>query len=176
MNENSEGVAYRELDFMGGWGYRVGSDGSVWGRRKSGPGKKLYTDWRQLSLKTMWTGHLLANINRKWQRVHRLVLLAFVGECPPGHECRHLDDNPKNNNLSNLCWGTRQDNRTDMVRNGKSAKGEATNKAKVNVEQVRSIRLLHNAGDTLQTLSRQFGLSESQIGRIVKRLRWRHVE
>jgi HNH endonuclease/NUMOD4 motif len=30
-------------------------------------------------------------------RVHRLVLEAFVGPCPPGQECRHLNGNPSDN-------------------------------------------------------------------------------
>lgn len=38
--------------------------------------------------------------------VHRLVLETFVGPCPPGMQCLHKDDNPANNHLSNLSWGT----------------------------------------------------------------------
>lgn len=40
-------------------------------------------------------------------RVHRLVLEAFVGPCPPGMECRHFPDNDTaNNRLTNLGWAT----------------------------------------------------------------------
>ena len=49
--------------------------------------------------------------------VHRLVLETFVGPCPEGMECRHLNDNPADNRLSNLCWGTRTDNMFDRTRN-----------------------------------------------------------
>jgi len=45
--------------------------------------------------------------------VHRLVLLAFVGEAPEGMECRHLDGDAGNNMLDNLCWGTRTENMQD---------------------------------------------------------------
>ena len=34
--------------------------------------------------------------------VHRLVLEAFVGPCPKGQECRHIDGDPKNNKLQNF--------------------------------------------------------------------------
>lgn len=51
--------------------------------------------------------------------VHSLILEAFVGPCPPGMMSRHADDDPSNNNLSNLSWGTRSDNSYDAVRNGK---------------------------------------------------------
>lgn len=54
--------------------------------------------------------------NSLW--VHRLVLEAFVGPCPPGQVCCHWDDNPANNHLRNLRWGTKGDNTRDAVRNG----------------------------------------------------------
>jgi hypothetical protein len=50
--------------------------------------------------------------------VHRLVLEAFVGPCPDGCECRHLDGNSRNNALSNLAWGTSGENKLDEVRHG----------------------------------------------------------
>ncbi len=51
-------------------------------------------------------------------RVHRLVMEAFVGPLPEGMEVRHLDDDPDNNRLSNLVYGTRSENMLDRVRNG----------------------------------------------------------
>lgn len=50
--------------------------------------------------------------------VHRAVLQAFVGPCPDGMECRHLDGNPRNNYLENLAWGTPVENRADVIRHG----------------------------------------------------------
>lgn len=51
--------------------------------------------------------------------VHRLMLLALVGP-PPAAEYRalHYDDNPHNNVLANLYWGTMSENAFDRVRNG----------------------------------------------------------
>lgn len=43
--------------------------------------------------------------------VHRLVLEAFVGECPEGMECDHIDRNRSNNRLENLHWTTQEYNR-----------------------------------------------------------------
>lgn len=51
-------------------------------------------------------------------KVHRLVMEAFVGPCPEGLEVLHWDDNPANNHLSNLRYGTRSENVKDRVRNG----------------------------------------------------------
>lgn len=51
-------------------------------------------------------------------RVHRLVLEAFVGPRPEGHVARHLNGNPGDNRLANLCWGTELENADDKRRHG----------------------------------------------------------
>lgn len=50
--------------------------------------------------------------------IHRLVLLAFVGECPPGMQVLHGDGNPANNIISNLRYGSPSENNLDAVRHG----------------------------------------------------------
>ena len=66
--------------------------------------------------------------NHKYQNrdVHRLVLEAFVGEAPPGTEACHWNDDPADNRLENLRWGTSADNRLDSVRNGKHHEARKT--------------------------------------------------
>ena len=49
-------------------------------------------------------------------RVHTLVLEAFEGRCPPGMECRHLNDISFDNRRSNLAWGSRSQNIRDRRR------------------------------------------------------------
>lgn len=62
--------------------------------------------------------------------VHQLVLLGWAGPCPPGQQCRHLDDDSFNNrwrpgatddevraNGGNLVYGTWQQNIADRKRN-----------------------------------------------------------
>ena len=50
--------------------------------------------------------------------VHQLVLWAFVGVQEKGMEVRHLDNNPFNNRLENLAYGTKSDNMQDAVKCG----------------------------------------------------------
>lgn len=61
------------------------------------------------------SGHMFVYLGRGNKRyVHRLVLEAFVGPCPPGQECLHgPDHDPANNRLKNLRWGTRSQNMYD---------------------------------------------------------------
>lgn len=68
------------------------------------------------------SGHHLVMLGRGSPRlVHRLVLEAFVGPCPPGKECLHFDDVKSHNHLANLRWGTRSENLHDFHRNKRSA-------------------------------------------------------
>lgn len=70
---------------------------------------------------------LLKRGKAKQMRVHRAVLLAFVGEPPNENDvCRHLDGNTSNNRLENLAWGTQRDNMLDMVAHGRSEKAKRT--------------------------------------------------
>lgn len=90
----------------------IRSDGVVQRRR----GKMLSPARNQ-------SGHRMVALLRDGKRttglVHRLVLSAFVGACPDGMQGCHWDDNPANNSLKNLRWGTPSDNMHDRVRNGR---------------------------------------------------------
>ena len=67
----------------------------------------------------MPAGHLSVSLGKNnSQCVHKLVLLAFVGPTPKGHECLHGNGDPSDNRLANLRWGTRADNIRDAVRHG----------------------------------------------------------
>lgn len=59
-----------------------------------------------------------SRLNRKERSVHRLVLLAFVGEPPHDHEALHGDGTRANNRLENLRWGTRSENIADTHKTG----------------------------------------------------------
>lgn len=52
-------------------------------------------------------------------KIHRLVLLAFVGPPPAGKKNGlHKDDDPENNHLGNLRWGSHRENTYDSIENG----------------------------------------------------------
>lgn len=50
--------------------------------------------------------------------LHRLLATVFIQNPEGLPHVRHYDDNHLNNDLSNLKWGTYQDNHDDMFRNG----------------------------------------------------------
>jgi len=69
------------------------------------------------------------NGNAKRYSTHRLVLLAFVGQCPKGMESRHLNDIKTDNRLRNLKWGTRKENIADAFKNGIQMCGKGTKRS-----------------------------------------------
>lgn len=50
---------------------------------------------------------------------HRLVLEAWVGPCPPGLECGHLNGMAGDDRLENLLWVTPEENAHHRMRHGR---------------------------------------------------------
>jgi hypothetical protein len=55
--------------------------------------------------------------------VHRLVAQVYIPNPESKPLVMHLDDNPSNNRVENLRWGTYQDNSDDMVSKGRHLPG-----------------------------------------------------
>lgn len=122
------------------------------------------------------------NRAQQWYYRHaKRILTAFVGECPPGMECCHYDDNLRNNALSNLRWDTHGNNVKDAFRNGFQTElcseqaGEANSQSKLTAEMVREARLLRAAGWTYDMLSAKFKVTHGAIWHAVNRKTWQHV-
>lgn len=111
----------------------------------------------------------------KTECVHPLVLSAFRGPCPPGHIGGHRDGDPKNNLLTNLSWITRAENEEDKRRHGRMLIGSRNHQSKLTEKKARQIRLLHEQGVSGRKLAEIFSVSDTLIGRIVKRRTWKHV-
>lgn len=173
-----EQVEYRLIE--GFPAYRVGDDGSVWSRLARGH-SNLTATWSRLKPRVMDNecGHLAVDLRRVNRRhklyVHRLVLEAFVGPCPEGMQCRHLDGNPANNRVPNLAWGTPLENAADKRRHGRQTCGQSHPGAKLNVEAVRWVREQARIGRPYSEIAASLSVSKSTIGDIVCGKKWRHV-
>lgn len=100
------------------------------------------TGWDRLGRKRTFHGRVLAAaLSRRHKRlyvalcmdgrqctqmVHRLVLTAFVGPCPPGLEGCHSNGIATDNRLVNLRWDTHEANIQDLVRHGMHPKRQRT--------------------------------------------------
>ena len=68
--------------------------------------------------------HLSVTLGRKRQSVHRIVLKAFKGPCPQGCIGCRDDDDPSNNETTNLRWDTSLANAADKIRNSGKKRSE----------------------------------------------------
>lgn len=187
-------IEYRTIERFPG--YRFGSDGSVWtcwktvGRGKGvGFRRVMAQTWVQMRPWRLRNGYLqihLRDIDRRKRAttVHRAVLEAFAGPCPPGMECCHIDGVRSNNSIANLRWDTKSHNAADRDRHGTTARSERHSMAKLTAEIVRAIRADYDAVPvvairkpvgTLPALATKYGISKSAIGKIVRRETWEHV-
>ena len=107
--------------------------------------------------------------------VHRLVLEAFVGPRQEGMECRHLDGDPHNNRLDNICWGTHEENEKDKVRHGTICRGESVKHSKLKNGEVWLIKRLLFNGFRCKEIAKMFKVSSGCIGSIKTGKKWRHI-
>ena len=100
--------------------------------------------------------------------VHRLILETFVGPSPsPEAQGRHRDGNARHNALHNLTWGTQEDNWTDAKRHGSHRRY-----SKLTADQADEIKRRHAAGETGESLAREFEISATQVRNIAAGRQW----
>lgn len=165
-------------DIAGFPGYRIGNDGSVWSlRRKNG---KLGDVWKVLKPIALTTGYRCVGLylrNVSQQRIiHRLVLEAFVGPCPPGMEGCHNDGDQGNNHLGNLRWDTHKGNTSDRARHGTNRFGERHPRSKLTDAAVVVVLGELSQGLALTEIGKRHGVSFRTIWDVAQGKSWRHIQ
>lgn len=175
------GVEFRHIE---NWpGYIVGDNGTVWSCRSNNKHKNGWrTHWRKLSPGIV-LGYpqviLCCHGKQHQEKVHVLVLEAFVGPRPEGYECCHYDNNRANNHCSNLRWDTVSNNQKDSIRHGTchgaKVRGQNHPGAKFTDEDIRQIRQLRKCGLQYNEIAELFDVNVYTIGKIIRREKWAHV-
>ena len=102
--------------------------------------------------------------------VHRLVMLAFVGEPPSGHEVHHLNGDTSDNRVANLSYVKSNSHRSDHN------KGEHNFSAKLSEADVIRIRALYASRKYLQrTIAQMYGVHRQYISTIVRYRIWKNT-
>lgn len=122
-------------------------------------------------------GYLGVNLRRygvvnRPQLIHRLVAEAFLGPCPDGMECAHLDGNRQNPRLENLAWKTHKANEDDKERHGTRSRGVHRPLAKLSDDAVKVIIADTRAN---KHIAAEYGVDVSLISRVKRRKLWKHV-
>ena len=100
--------------------------------------------------------------------VARLVLLAFVGECPRGLESAHLNGIRHDNRLENLCWTTHTNNELH-----KKYHGTFNPRYKLSQAIMRDIATQVITGASVYAAAVKYGVSPSMIYKHLEGMTWR---
>ena len=129
-----------------------------------------------------WQGCLQVNgygkvgYKNKTMSTHRLAYLFYKGALIEGKVIMHSCDNRKCVNPDHLTQGTQQDNVDDYQKKGRHRvpKGENSPKAKLNRQQVLSIRN-QKGKKPERTLAKEFGVSQMTINKILRNQTWKNA-
>ena len=153
-------------------GYEITDDGRVWGKRFRRP----------MKLVSGQQGYLQVNLYRNGRahlgRVHRLVLQTFLGPCPAGMEACHKNGVNTDNRLSNLYWGTHQENMSDAVGQQRMGrlKGSQHPMAVLSEADALHIRTQYHAGGlTMRQLGDMHGVSRFAVSDLLRGKSWKHL-
>lgn len=132
-------------------------------------------------------GYGQIQVDGRLQKVHRVMWFVSHGPIPKGMVVRHVVcDNPPCCRVDHLALGTNADNSADMVRRGRqnsprgdrhglrlhpeaAPRGEHNGHAKLTDLQVEEIRRAYETGmRTQKQIAAEFGIGQSQVGRIVR--------
>lgn len=159
-------------------GYEINPDGEAWGCRKHS--RNPQGKWVKLapSLVCGYPALYLRKDGRKHAcYIHRLILETFVGPCPSGMECRHLNGIKTDNRLENLAWGTPGENMRDAIAHGvlRPRTGITNPNAKLDNDTVGEIRRMSTTGLGARKIAKQLGVGKSTVSRILLGAGWKHV-
>jgi len=147
--------------------YKVYEGGRVWSY-VSGKFLKPFTNERGLPIYGFgWHGVQIS--------MSRLLLTTFVRPPKQGEKALHWDDDPSNNALDNLRWGTDKDNKDDSKRNGTRAFGERMGTAKLTEKQVLEIINSPKYYGYARDLAKRFGVKKGTVVDIKRGLWWAHL-
>lgn len=103
--------------------------------------------------------------------VHRLVLETFTQETSMGRHARHLDNNKQNNAISNLKWGSAEENQADrrlVFDSGETG----IPYVKLNKSKANQIRILMAAGIPTADVADTFNMTPAAIRNVVAGRSW----
>lgn len=126
---------------------------------------------------------------RRMWKAHRVAWELTYGDIPPGLCVCHRCDNPPCVRPDHLFLGTFRDNNADCKRKARTARGDRNGAriyperlhrtrgenhamAKLTHADVTELRLLRQRGFTQKALAARFGISQTQVFRIVHGTRW----
>lgn len=113
-------------------------------------------------------GRSFVSINGKSKLAHRVAYELWKGKIPIGLYVCHHCDNGKCVNPDHLFLGTPLDNVRDMDEKGRRY-------CKLDEMDVEFIRLWYSNGESQYLIAEIFGISQMQVSRIVRKIKWARI-
>jgi predicted DNA-binding protein (UPF0251 family) len=174
-----------EWRYVEGWpDYEVSSQGRVRRRvpryfinPKNGQTKIQYPAGRFSAIWLDKDGYPRVGLSKNGKQnqftVSVLVCVAFHGPRPSKrHQAAHNNGNRSQNTPQNLRWALPVENSADMVKHGKSQRGEKHHKAILSALDVMAIRLLLAQNIGPAEIAHTYGVTKHTIWRIKSRQNW----
>jgi hypothetical protein len=141
--------------------YEVSSEGAI--RRVAGPDSRGWMRQQRVLRPALDPyGYLCVALSKSGRmrtfRVHRLVVVAFLGPRPSGLEVNHIDGNKRNNGAINLEYITNEANQLHAVAHGLKATGARNGHAYLSIADVAVIRQLRSDGASRADVAQRFGI------------------
>lgn len=103
-------------------------------------------------------------------RLARIVLEAFVGPCPDGHEAAHLNGKREDNGVSNLAWVTHKENIAHKRLHGTQTSGPNHSQAKLTFSDIAAIKKWHSDGVSTPEIALRLGVHRATVRTWIRRV------
>lgn len=158
--------------------YIVFDSGKVWSRMrriflKPQPRYSIGHSRKQTSPRH---NYLFVNLHGRKFQLHRLLALLFIANPYDKPFVCHKDNNVLNNSISNLYWGTHEENEHDKIANDTILHGSRNGFSKLTEKQVLEIRKDYIPWENnCRMLAEKYNVDQSLIFVIIKRKAWKHI-
>jgi HNH endonuclease len=134
--------------------------------------------WTGVTTATTDGGHGKLRVGNTMVTAHRLAWTFAHGPIPAGLNVLHKCDVPACVRADHLYLGTQRDNTRDAIVRGRYHRhfGQAHPRTRLTDDDVRAIRARAAAGETYRLLAKAYSVTFAEIGHIVKRRVWIHVD
>lgn len=160
-------------------GYQIGNKGTLLSFKKRGTSQFFYEEPKEMTAWRDSDGYWVANLRydegRSNVSIARLVATHFIPAIAGKDFVLHSDGDKDNNCVTNLRWGTAQENSEDKFMHGTAYIPTKFAQKKLTTNEVLDIRYQHSAGYSVKGLASRYNTSRTNVLSIIRRDTWRYV-